>query len=131
MMEEGILFFIYRYRATIPSFDIRNWKRDILRFVFILAFRHGQFQPQGQFVQLGPGRFRRGVGQQAGRTLGLGESDDVANGGLAAEQHHQAVEAEGNAPVGRSTGFQGVQQETELLPIDGRFHPQRREDALL
>jgi hypothetical protein len=74
MMEEGILFFIYRYRATIPSFDIRNWKRDILRFVFILAFRHGQFQPQGQFVQLGPGRFRRGVGQQAGRTLGLGKA---------------------------------------------------------
>ena len=40
MVKEGIRSFKYRYRTAIPSFDIRDGKLDILRFAFLLGFRH-------------------------------------------------------------------------------------------
>jgi hypothetical protein len=41
MMKEEMLSFTHRYRAAIPSFDIRDWKLDILRFALFPAFRNG------------------------------------------------------------------------------------------
>ena len=49
---------------------------------------------------------RRGIGQQAGGPLGLGEGDDVANGLAAAEHAENAVQPEGDPAVGRRAGFQ-------------------------
>ena len=46
MMKEGILSFKYCYRAAIPSFDIRDWTLDILRFVFLLGFRNRELYPE-------------------------------------------------------------------------------------
>ncbi len=45
MMKEGILSIDYFYLAVSPSFDIRDCKLDILRFVFLLGFRDRELYP--------------------------------------------------------------------------------------
>jgi hypothetical protein len=86
--------------------------------------------PQVQLVQLGFGRIGRGIGQQAGRFLGFGKGDHVADEALPAQQHHQAIEAKGDPAVGRGAGFQGRQQEAEFFLIGlGRPSPGRQRPA--
>ena len=55
------------------------------------------------------------VGERAGGLLGFGEGDHVADGAGSGEQHHQAVEAEGNAAVRGRAEFKSAEQEAELL----------------
>ena len=45
----------------------------------------------------------------------LGESDDVADGFRAGQDHDKAIQTKGNAAMGRRTVFQGAQQEAELV----------------
>ena len=54
-------------------------------------------------------------GEQTGPFLRLGEGDHVPYA-LEAEQHHQyAVEAKGDAPVGRRAHFERLEEKAELL----------------
>lgn len=99
-----------------------------MRLVPLLRQIGGGFEAQAQFVQLGLGGVGRGVGQHAGRLLGFGKGDDVADGVLAAQEHHQTVEAEGQAAVGWCAGLQGVQQEAEFVLVLLGFHAQGVED---
>ena len=50
---------------------------------------------------------------------------------LAAEQHHQAVEAEGDAAVGRCAGLQGREQEAELFLVLRGLHAEGVKHLLL
>src|SRR5687768_459282 len=66
----------------------------------------------GQLGVVGPAR---AAGHEVGALLRLGEGDDVAQAVGAAHQHAEAVEAEGDAAVGRRAVAEGVEQEAELL----------------
>ena len=57
---------------------------------------------------------RRGAAHQVGAALGLGEGDHVADVGDAAEDHHQPVQAQGDAAVRRGAVLQGVEEEAEF-----------------
>ena len=59
----------------------------------------------------GRGRAAHEVGR-AGR---LGEGDHVADGRLPGQDHHDAVEAQGDAAVGRRPVLEGLQEEPEAL----------------
>ena len=62
---------------------------------------------------------------------GLGEGDDFAEAGSAGEDHDQAVEAEGDAAVGRSAVLQGFEEEAEALLCLFVGHAEGAEDVLL
>ena len=68
-----------------------------------------------QFLQLGIAGAAGGTGHQAAGLLGLGEGNCVADRILPGQQHHQTINAEGDAAVGGSPHLQGLQQETELF----------------
>jgi len=57
--------------------------------------------PQGKISELLPVHGRRGIGQRTGRLLGFGKGDDIADGIAAGQDHHQPVNAESDAAVGR------------------------------
>ena len=57
------------------------------------------------------GRFAHQIGSLGG----LGEGNHVADGGLARENHHQAIEAQRDAAVRRRAVFERVQQESEFV----------------
>ncbi len=52
---------------------------------------------------------------QAGCFLGFRESDDVANRSGTGQNHHDPVEAEGDAAVRWCTELESIKQEAELL----------------
>ncbi len=54
-----------------------------------------------------------GVDHEVDGLGGLGEGDDFAEGGCAGEDHDDAVEAEGDAAVGRGAVLEGVEEEAE------------------
>ena len=55
----------------------------------------------------------RGVRHQVGAARGLGEGDDFADGGFPGQDHHQAIEAQGDSTVRRRAVFERVQEITE------------------
>ena len=67
-----------------------------------------------QLFELLQAHIRRRLGHQATGLLGFGEGDGVADRLLARQQHHHAIEAEGQAAVGRGPHVEGFHQETEL-----------------
>ena len=73
----------------------------------------------------------RRAGERIGARLGLREGDDLADVLLAGEQRHQAVDAEGEAGVGRGAVAEGVEQEAELALRLLRADAEQLEDALL
>src|SRR5687768_16854517 len=78
--------------------------------------------------------FRRRLGEQAGRGLGLGEGDYVADRVSARHQHGEAVDAKGDAAMRRRAVLERLEQEAELvlrlLGIDAE-HPEHRRLHLL
>ncbi len=74
---------------------------------------------------------RRCAAHEVGAALGFGEGDDVADVGDAAEDHDEAVEADGDAAVGRSAVLEGIQEEAELGFLGGFVDAQEGEDFLL
>jgi len=53
----------------------------------------------------------------------LGEGDDLADGLLAGEEHDQAVEAVGDAAVGRGAEAQGLEEIAELSWVSRSVNP--------
>jgi hypothetical protein len=68
-----------------------------------------------QLPQLRRGDAARCLGHYAGGGLGFRERDNIADRGGAGHQHHQPVQAEGQATVRRGAVAQGVEEEAELL----------------
>ena len=66
-----------------------------------------------QLSQLLLGDRGRRVGHQVDGFGGLGEGDDLAQTGRSGQQHDDAVEAEGDAAVGRRAVLQSVEEEAE------------------
>ncbi len=61
-------------------------------------------------------RYRRGCAHhRIGGILGLGEGHHLTDVGLAGQEHHQAVDARGDAAVGRRAIFKSLQHVTKLL----------------
>ena len=103
--EPGALYRILEYK-TLPLF----------RQLFpLFLLRH----PQPQLAELPRFDRRRSAGQQAGALLRLGERDHVPYAVEAQEHHQDAVDPEGDAPVGRRAHLQRFEEKTELL--DGLF----------
>ena len=73
----------------------------------------------------------RGVAHQVGAARGLGERDHFADGSLARQDHHQAVEPERDAAVRRRAVFQRVQQEAEAAARFFVAEAERGEDLRL
>src|SRR5205085_11524817 len=72
-----------------------------------------------------------GAGEGVGARLGLGEGDDLTDVVLAGQDGGQAVDAEGEAGVGRGAVAEGVEQEAEAgLSLFGA-DAEETEDALL
>src|SRR5437879_10994580 len=72
-------------------------------------------QPDVQLAQLLLVHRRRSVREQILRALRLGKGDDVADGVRSHHHRYDAVEAEGDAAVGRGAVLQRIQQEAEFL----------------
>ena len=58
---------------------------------------------------------RRSLGQRINGALGLREGDNIADGIQMEHKHDEAVEAQGNACMRRSTVLECIQEESELL----------------
>src|SRR5690349_17036145 len=84
-----------------------------------------------ELAKLAVGDRRWGVAHQVGAARGLGERDHIANRRLAGQEHHQAVQAEGDAAVGRGAVLQRVEQETEAAARFVVAETERREDLRL
>lgn len=56
-----------------------------------------------------------GVGQRVYAAAGLREGDDIADGLESTQQGDDAIPAESDAAVRRSTELEGIEQEAELL----------------
>ena len=70
----------------------------------------------------------RGTGHQVGSLGRLGERDAIADIGQPGVEHHQAVDAQGDAAMRRCAVAEGAQKEAELfLCLFGR-EPEQRED---
>src|SRR3569623_728335 len=100
-------------RADLPSRRF-TLKRNVPREYATPALLRGLLpfhlaQTDAELAQMGIGHRRRRRSEQAGGRLGFREGHDVADGIGAAHQHHQAVEAEGEAAVGRAVERQRVQ----------------------
>jgi subtilase family serine protease len=66
-----------------------------------------------QFLQLLVGDGGGGFGHEVDGLGGFGEGDDLAQAGCAGQQHDDAVQAEGNAAVGRGAVFESFEEEAE------------------
>src|SRR6267378_496778 len=62
---------------------------------------------------------------EGGGARRLRERDRVADGFPSVEEHHQAIQAQGDAPVGRRAVFEGLEQEAELFLRFLGLHPDR------
>src|SRR3954452_8592329 len=86
---------------------------------------------EAEFVELLLVEGGGSAGEGVGARLGLGEGDDLADVLLAGEEGGEAVDAEGEAGVGRCAVAEGLEQEPELelglLPPDA----EQVEDARL
>lgn len=69
-----------------------------------------------QLPQLGTVHRTWGVGKQTGGRLGFREGDDIADGFTTQHQHHQPIQAKGQAAVGGATVFERIEQKAEFLP---------------
>src|SRR5690242_1940078 len=88
-------------------------------------------QSYAQFPQLPLRNRRRRLAHQVGPLRGLREWNHFTDGILAGEDHHQAVEAERNPAMRRSTILQRFEQEPEP-PFGFVFaEPQRRKNLRL
>jgi hypothetical protein len=65
------------------------------------------------------------LGEGSAARLGLGEGDDLADVLLARQERHQAVDAEGEAGVGRRPEAERVEQEPELGLASSSLMPSR------
>ena len=62
-----------------------------------------------------------GFGHEVGAGLGFGERDDVADGLAVEHEHDEAVDAQGDAAVGRGAEAEGIEEEGEFfLGVFGR-----------
>ena len=75
--------------------------------------------------------YTRSLGHDIGRALGFRERDHFTNRLGAGHQHHQAVQAKGQATVGRCTVLQSIEQEAEFLFLFRFTDAQQTEDRLL
>ena len=84
---------------------------------------------EAQDFQLFGADGRRGVGHRAGGVLDLGEGDDLPERVGAAEDHHEPVQPEGEAAVGRGAVAEGVDHKAEPVldllfrKAEGLKHP--------
>lgn len=62
-----------------------------------------------EVTELAVSRFTGGLGHEVLAFLGFGEGDDVADAVFFGENTDEAVEAEGDASVGRGTVFEGFE----------------------
>jgi hypothetical protein len=97
---------------------MRKPPSDASPFRRLLAIPEGAFRPAG--AKRSPRSSscfrihrRRGFGHQAHAALRLGKRDDVADRVRSLEDHHDPVEAEGDAAVGRRAEGKRVEQEPE------------------
>jgi hypothetical protein len=72
-----------------------------------------------------------GAAHEVGAGLGFGEGDDVADVGGAAEEHDDAVDAEGEAAVGGGAELEGVEEEAEAALLGLGVDAEEGEDLLL
>jgi hypothetical protein len=73
----------------------------------------------------------RRISERAHPLLGLGERDDLSDRFLAHQAGGKAVEAEGDAPHGRSAELEGLEQESEARPGLFLGDAEKTEEALL
>ncbi len=83
---------------------------------------------QPQFAKLLLGNRARGPGEGVLALLVLGEGDDLPDGGATRHHGQEAVQAPGDAPVGRGPVGEGLQEEAELLLLLLLADPQKGED---
>src|SRR5690554_3008652 len=73
----------------------------------------------------------RGLGHDAGGTLGFREGNHFANRAGTSHQHDQAVQAESQTAMGRRTKAQGIEQEAKLFFLLGLVNAQHIKYGLL
>jgi len=66
-----------------------------------------------EVAELAVGGFSGGVGHEVLALLGFGEGDDVADAWFLGKNADEAVEAEGDASVGRGTVFESFEHVAE------------------
>src|SRR5271157_1839042 len=79
------------------------------------AFAFPGHEAEGEFIQLRWAHHGGGVDQQVLAALRLWKRDHVAQALRAGKQHHEAIDAEGEAAVGWRARVERVQHESEAL----------------
>src|SRR3990172_3695071 len=86
---------------------------------------------EAEFLELHGIHRRRGTCHEALNPLRLREGDHLADRVGPRQQHDEAVEPEGDPPMGRGAEFEGLQEEPEPLPRLLRAEPKGIEHLLL
>src|SRR5437879_10047442 len=86
---------------------------------------------KAKLVELGGVHFARRIGHQILGGGGFREGDDFANRFFTGEEHHYAVDAEGDAAMRRSAVCQRVEEEAEAVAKLFFREAKRFEEALL